>query len=68
MLISLIDFGTGVWPSGYSGGLAHRRPGFESSAGTASIHLNVITPSAVSIFGMNMCAIKLYNKTNHLII
>jgi hypothetical protein len=31
----------GIWPSGLSGGLARRRPGFESSAGTASIHLDV---------------------------
>jgi hypothetical protein len=33
--------GAGVWPSGYCGGLARRRPGFESSAGKASIHLDV---------------------------
>jgi hypothetical protein len=31
----------GVWTSGWSGGLARRRPGFESSAGTASLHLDV---------------------------
>jgi hypothetical protein len=49
--------GAGIWPSGQSSGLAHRRSRFDPQQ-RHSLCLWMYTPSAMSILGMDMCAIQ----------
>jgi hypothetical protein len=47
----------GIWPSGQSSGLIRRRSRFDPRQGRP-LYIWMYTPSAVSILGMDMCAIQ----------